>query len=105
MSKFYSPTTNLRIEQQTWLAYGPFAPDTMARSVRWENADLGLKTCWNPHCLKGFEPKSFIDADGKRHQPGRGRLFCSRACARAAREYKAELFSNVTFSSEKGVEL
>ena len=64
-------------------AYGPFTPDSEARTIRHENARVGLKTCW--HCLNAYRPDWVRGADGKLHHLGRGRWYCSKRCARAAR--------------------
>lgn len=72
-----------RIDSAMRSAYGPFTPDSEARTIRHENARLGFKTCW--HCLEAFRPKRVHSNDGKLHQLGRGRWYCSKRCARAAR--------------------
>jgi hypothetical protein len=76
MNEGYDPMT---------AAYGPFKPDTAARALRTENAKRGYRTCWNPDCLTAYRPHEVIGADGQRHQLGRGRWYCSPACARADR--------------------
>lgn len=70
------------------LAYGPFQPGTVARAIRHEHAALGLRTCW--HCIRPFKPRRYVDDDGRLHRVGRGRMYCSTGCARAARRNRRE---------------
>ena len=68
-----------RLAEQMHAAYGPFVPGSAARALRAENADRGLRTCWQ--CLNGYRPHT-----GSSRWPGslgRGRWFCSWACYRA----------------------
>ncbi len=74
-----------RIDQAMQDAYGPFQPGTVARAIRWDNWQRGLKTCWNPRCLAAFRPERVIGDDGKVHRFGRGRWYCSARCAQADR--------------------
>jgi len=64
-------------------AYGPFVPGSVARARRIENARHGYRTCWR--CLEPFAPRRERRADGSLSRLGRGRWFCSRACADADR--------------------
>ncbi len=65
------------------LAYGPFVPGSAARAIRVENAKHGYRTCWR--CLEPFAPRRERRADGSLTRLGRGRWYCSRACADADR--------------------
>lgn len=64
-------------------AYGPFVPDSTARLLRTENAKRGFRTCW--FCLAAYRPERVTDDEGRLHQLGRGRYYCSPECARADR--------------------
>lgn len=71
------PANLEQVEQQLYAAYGPFVPGSDARRLRAENAERGLKTCWQ--CLDGYKPRH--ERVGQvSHGYGRGKWFCSVAC-------------------------
>lgn len=71
------------IEDQMRAAYGPFVPGSNARAIRHDHARDGFRTCW--HCLAPYRPTRAVRADGHLSRRGRGRWYCSRACATADR--------------------
>lgn len=76
-----------RYDEMLTQAYGPFWPGSAARDLRTENARRGYRTCW--YCIEAFRPQRVTAADGSVRRPGRGRLYCSTRCARAARRREA----------------
>jgi hypothetical protein len=78
-----TPTAAERHDMTMRAIYGPFTPGSNARALRTENAQRGYRTCWN--CLGAFRPHRFVGTDGRLHRLGRGRWYCSAACARSAR--------------------
>ena len=81
------------IEDQMRAAYGPFVPGSDARAIRHDHARDGFRTCW--HCLAPYRPTRALRADGRLSRPGRGRWYCSRACATADRRSTAERSESV----------
>lgn len=67
-------------------AYGPFTPGSIARAIRTDNDNLGLRTCWL--CLGGFAPgagaPNACDGCGSRAARLRS-LYCSIECYKAAK--------------------
>jgi hypothetical protein len=80
-----------QLTAQREAAYGPFQPGTVARDLRRENWQHGLKTCWQ--CLGGYKPHT--GPTGRPRSLGRGRYFCSVACYQVwLREHPSTLLAH-----------
>ena len=94
-STLYRGTTNARIDEMEYQVHGIFAPGSIARAIRTENALLGLKTCGYTNCMRAYRPQRIWLPGGKLFRPGRGRFYCSRECMVAEREHRAQLYDDL----------